>query len=87
VKLIKICNGRCLYYLLDQLNLRCPTDRVTDRRVTMDKILLLLTDLKAVSLKDLSDLPDENQYNVALRLEQLQEELNQALEYRAKSLQ
>jgi len=53
----------------------------------MDKILLLLTDLKAVSLKDLSDLPDENQYNVALRLEQLQEELNQALEYRAKSLQ
>jgi len=45
----------------------------------MDKILLLLTDLKAVSLKDLSDLPIENQHYVALRLEQLQEELNQAL--------
>jgi len=53
----------------------------------MEQILLLLMDLKAVSLKDLSDLPDENQHNVALRLEQLQEELNQALEYREKSLQ
>lgn len=53
----------------------------------MEQILLLLTDLKAVSLKDLSNLPVENQQNVALRLEQLQEELNQALEYRAKSLQ
>ena len=50
----------------------------------MEQILLLLMDLKAVFLKDLSDLPHENQHNVALRLEQLQEELNQTLEYREK---
>lgn len=53
----------------------------------MDKILLLLTDLKAVSLKDLSDLPEANQHNVELCVEQLQEELNQALIHVGELLQ
>lgn len=45
----------------------------------MEQILMLLTDLKAVSLKDLSDLPEENQHNVDLCEELLQEGFNQVL--------
>ena len=45
----------------------------------MEQIFVLLADVKAVTLKDLSTLPIEHQNAVALRLEQLQEELNRAL--------
>jgi len=45
----------------------------------MEQIFVLLADVKAVTLKDLSTLPTEHQHSVALRLEQLQEELDRAL--------
>jgi len=45
----------------------------------MEQIFILLADVKAVTLKDLSTLPTEHLHTVALRLEQLQEELDRAL--------
>ena len=45
----------------------------------MEHICFLLEMVKAITLKDISDLPPEHQHAVALRLEELHEELNKAL--------
>lgn len=45
----------------------------------MEHISFLLEMIKTISLKDISDLPPEHQHTVALRLEQLQDELRKAL--------
>ena len=49
------------------------------RSVTMEQIYVLLENIKAITLKDISTLPNEYQHLVALRLEQLQDELKRAL--------
>ena len=45
----------------------------------MEHIQQLLENVKTITLKDLSDLPKEHQHSVALRLEQLQDDLRRAL--------
>lgn len=47
----------------------------------MEHLTALLHDLKQVTLADISDLPEDNQHVIAKHLEQLQDELNNALEY------
>ncbi len=45
----------------------------------MERLIALLTELKQVTLIDISTLPECNQHNVVEHLEQLQDELNTAL--------
>ncbi|EAQ65269.1 hypothetical protein MED121_18550 [Marinomonas sp. MED121] len=46
----------------------------------MDQIYFLLVNLKAITLEDLSSLPDYQQHDIALRIELLQEELIKAFQ-------
>lgn len=45
----------------------------------MEQLQQLLTDLECISLADISAIPEANQHVVAERLEQLQDELKEAL--------
>ncbi|WP_417526952.1 hypothetical protein [Marinomonas shanghaiensis] len=45
----------------------------------MEHLQQLLTDLECISLADISAIPEPNQHVVAERLEQLQDELKEAL--------
>jgi hypothetical protein len=46
----------------------------------MERLTALLNEIKQITLTDISTLPEDNQHSIVEHLEQLQDELNTALE-------
>jgi hypothetical protein len=46
----------------------------------MERLTALLNEIKQITLTDISTLPEDNQHSIVEHLEQLQDELNSALE-------
>jgi hypothetical protein len=46
----------------------------------MERLTALLNEIKQITLTDISTLPEANQHSIVEHLEQLQDELNTALE-------